>query len=119
MTETSHSIHSWGSKTFGDAASVKAYAIRAQEELAELIAAIEDGEPNKNIALEAADVTIILHRITGTLGLELYNVVDEKMTINRERDWIPDGNGLGSINSYALNLLGNFYRGVTACRYDA
>ena len=48
--------------------SVKAYALRAQEELAELIEAIKNGETDKNIALEAADVTILLHRITGTLG---------------------------------------------------
>ena len=93
--ETSKTIAQWGSETFGDAASVKAYAIRAQEELAELIAAIEDGEPNKNIALEAADVTILLHRITGTLGLELYQAVDDKMATNRKRKWTPDGNGVG------------------------
>lgn len=93
--ETSKTIAEWGSDTFGDAASVKAYAIRAQEELAELIEAIEKDEPDKNIALEAADVTILLHRIAGTLGLELYNSVDEKMTINRKREWVPNGNGVG------------------------
>lgn len=94
-TESSKTIAAWGTQVFGNAASVKAYAIRAQEELAELIEAIEDGEPNKNIALEAADVTILLHRITGTLGLELYTAIDEKMAINRKRDWVPDGNGVG------------------------
>jgi len=93
--ETSKTIAQWGTESFGDAASVKAYAIRAQEELAELIDAIENGEPNKNIAHEAADVTILLHRITGTLGLELYDAVDEKMAINRKREWMPDGNGVG------------------------
>ena len=93
--DSSKSINQWGRETFGDAASVKAYALRAQEELAELIEAIENGEPDKNIALEAADVTILLHRITGTLGLELYEAVDEKMAINRKREWVPDGNGVG------------------------
>jgi len=93
--ESSKSINKWGRETFGDAASVKAYALRAQEELTELIKAIESGEPDKNIALEAADVTILLHRITGTLRLELYDAVDEKMAINRGRDWVPDGNGVG------------------------
>ena len=93
--ETSQSIAQWGSDTFGDAASVKAYAIRAQEELRELIEEIENGEPDKAIALEAADVTILLHRITGTLGLDLYAAVDEKMTINREREWRASGNGVG------------------------
>ena len=93
--ETSQSIAQWGTETFGNAASVKAYALRAQEELTELIEAIENGEPDKDIALEAADVTILLHRIAGTLGLELYEAVDEKMRINREREWTPDGNGVG------------------------
>lgn len=93
--ESSKTIAQWGTQAFGDAASVKAYAVRAQEELAELIEAIENGEPDKNIALEAADVTILLHRITGTLGMELYDAIDEKMVINRGREWTPDGNGVG------------------------
>jgi len=94
-TETSQTIAQWGSETFGDATSVKAYALRAQEELTELIEAIEAGEPKKNIAHEAADVAILLHRITGTLGLELYQAIDEKMAINRKRKWTPSGNGVG------------------------
>jgi len=93
--ESSKTIAAWGTKAFGDADSVKAYAVRAQEELAELIEAVDNGQPDKNIALEAADVAILLHRITGTLGLELYEVVDEKMDINRKRKWAPDGNGVG------------------------
>lgn len=93
--ESSKTIAQWGSDTFGDAASIRAYAIRAQEELAELIEAVDNGEDDKNIALEAADVTILLHRITGTLGQELYDAVDEKMAINRIRKWTPDGNGVG------------------------
>lgn len=94
-TESSQSITQWGSDTFGNAASVKAYAIRAQEELAELIEAIESGEPGEAVALEAADVTILLHRVTGSLGLDLYYAVDTKMAINRKREWTPDGNGVG------------------------
>lgn len=93
--ETSQSIAQWGSETFGDAGSVKAYAIRAQEELAELIDAIDGGLASKEIALEAADVTILLHRLTGTLGLELYDAVNEKMAINRKRKWTRSGNGVG------------------------
>ena len=94
-SESSQSIAQWGTATFGDAASVKAYALRAQEELAELIDAIDTGKTNTAIAHEAADVTILLHRITGTLGLELYDAVDEKMAVNRRREWKHDGNGVG------------------------
>jgi len=93
--ESSKTIAKWGTESFGEASSVKAYAVRAQEELAELIEAIENSETDRAIALEAADVTILLHRITGTLGLELYDAVDEKMAINRLRKWTPDGNGVG------------------------
>jgi len=93
--ESSKSIAQWGSETFGDSASIKAYALRTQEEIAELIEAIEKGEPESAITQEAANVTILLHRITGTLGLELYDAVDEKMAINRKRKWTPNGNGVG------------------------
>lgn len=96
--ETSQSINQWGHETFGDAASIKAYAVRAQEELAELIEAIENGEADKDIMLEAADVTILLHRIAGSLGQELYDVIDKKMAINRDRKWTPSGNGVGQHN---------------------
>jgi len=27
--------------------------------------------------------------------MELYDAVDEKMAINRKREWVPDGNGVG------------------------
>ena len=93
--ETSKTIAQWGRETFGDAVSVKTYALRAQEELSELIEAIESGEPDKDIAHEAADVTILLHRITGTLGIELNDAMDTKMAINRKRDWTSSSNGVG------------------------
>lgn len=93
--ETSKTIAQWGADTFGEADNVKVFALRAKEELSELIDAIEQDEPRKDIALEAADVTILLHRLTSILGYELSELVDEKMAINRKREWTPSGNGVG------------------------
>jgi len=95
MNETSKTIADWGTDTFGDANSVKAYALRAQGELTELIEAIENKQSDNEIAAEAADVTILLHRVTATLGIELSDAVDQKMSINRKRIWQKSGNGVG------------------------
>lgn len=54
MTESSKTICQWGDATFGQVKSVKAYAIRAQEELTELIEAIDDTQSSHDIMLEAA-----------------------------------------------------------------
>ena len=93
--ETSQTICKWGDATFGKADSIKAYAERAREELNELLDAIENAEPSDNIIAEAADVTILLHRLTGTIGADLYEAVDKKMSINRKRQWVKNDNGTG------------------------
>lgn len=95
IKENSQSICDWGDSVFGKADTLKAYAIRAQEELRELIEAIDASETEEEIVGEAADVTILLHRLVGTIGLDLYSAVDNKMTINRQRQWGKDGNGTG------------------------
>lgn len=92
--ENSQTIASWGDATFGQA-SLRALALRAREELDELVTAIDDREGKDNIALEAADVTILLHRLCGTLGIELAEAVNRKMEINRARNWVKSGDGTG------------------------
>ena len=94
--ETSQTIASWGDATFGQA-SLRALAIRAREELDKLIEAIEAGEDKGTIALEAADVTILLHRLCGKLGIELSESVNEKMVINRGRGLVKSGDGTGQL----------------------
>lgn len=95
VPETSKTVYKWGDDTFGQAKSVKAYALRAQEELTELIEAIDQGQSSKEIVFEAADVTILLHRLAGTLGYDLSETVDRKMEINRNRTWNNAGDGTG------------------------
>lgn len=94
MVENSQTISNWGDETFGPATS-HALAIRARQELDELIDAIADGETTDDIILEAADVTILVHRIVGSLGQELSDIVDRKMQINRKREWVKSGDGTG------------------------
>lgn len=95
MRETSQTINRWGRETFGEARSVKTYAHRAQEELEELIDAIEKDEPKDSILAEAADVTILLHRLAASLKSDLNDAVDQKMGVNRRRHWIKSGDGAG------------------------
>lgn len=94
MTESSATITSWGEATFG-AATASALIQRAQSEMDELRAAVNGSEADKDIALEAADVVILLHRLVGTLGFDLNALVDEKMATNRKRQWQPSGDGTG------------------------
>lgn len=92
--EDSQSIAQWGEETFGKA-TLKSLALRAEEELKELIQAIEAEETDETIGLKAADVAILLHRLSGTLGRELSQDVDQKMKVNRTRKWIKTGDGTG------------------------
>jgi len=95
MIETSQTITVWASETFGEAESIKAYVLRAQDEMTELLESIDAKKPATEILSEVADVAILLHRVVGTLGLELSEVVDRKMSINRDRIWQKSGNGVG------------------------
>ncbi|WP_416878259.1 nucleotide pyrophosphohydrolase [Litorimonas sp.] len=95
MRETSQTIHRWGRETFGEARSVRTYALRAREELEELIEAIEKDESSESILAEAADVTILLHRLAASLNSDLSDAVDQKMGMNRRRTWTKSGDGVG------------------------
>ena len=94
--ETSSSIAQWAELAFGPVSDLTALVTRAEQELAELNAAILSGSSTDNIEAEAADVTILLHRIVaeGADG-ELSDAVDAKMAINRARKWQPAGDGTG------------------------
>lgn len=94
LVENSRSIAEWGEETFGKA-TLEALARRAHEELDELIEAVGLGESPKAVAMEAADVTILLHRLAGTVGKDLSDCVNEKMVLNRKRSWVKSGDGTG------------------------
>lgn len=93
-TETSQTIREWGDATFGNARDLTALVTRARAEMDELEQALRDGD-TAEAGREAADVVILLHRLAGLLGHDLYEQVDAKMAINRARKWKASGDGTG------------------------
>ncbi|MDP3494582.1 MAG: nucleotide pyrophosphohydrolase [Hyphomonadaceae bacterium] len=93
--ETSKTIREWGDAIFGAPQDLTALVQRARVEMDELEQALRDGD-QAEAGREAADVVILLHRIAGILGHDLYEQVDAKMVINRARKWKTTGDGTGS-----------------------
>lgn len=63
MMETQASISTWAEQTFGPVSSNLRIAVRAAEEMAELLRAISTGQSRDQIVEEAADVAIVLYRL--------------------------------------------------------
>jgi len=98
MIETSQTITVWASETFGEAESIKAYVLRAQDEMTELLESIDAKKPATEILSEVADVTILLHRVVGTLGLELSEVLTGKCRLTETVSGKNPAMVSGSIN---------------------
>jgi NTP pyrophosphatase (non-canonical NTP hydrolase) len=60
----------------------------------ELIEALEKGDVSEAVR-ETADVLILLSRLAQILGFNLTDAVDQKMEINRARQWAPASDGTG------------------------
>jgi NTP pyrophosphatase (non-canonical NTP hydrolase) len=84
--ETEQSINEWQLATFGPAPNLMRTAARANEEMAELLTALSLNQTDK-IGEEIADIILVLHCITGHLGISIRDEVNKKMKINRERKW--------------------------------
>lgn len=93
--ESSDTIFDWSEQTFGPVLAGPK-AARANIEMAELLAEVNDprADPSK-IAEEAADVVIILTALVHHLGFNIFEEVDRKMAINRKRIWVSKGDGTG------------------------
>lgn len=95
MKETGLTIGKWALDTFGDDANAHVLAARANEEMAEfMIEVARRGTPSQQM-LEAADVVIVLAHWCSRWGVDLFEFVDKKMLINREREWNLKGDGTG------------------------
>lgn len=70
-------------------------AIRAAEELAELILLLVVDDADPKAPREVADIDIVLRGIDAAHGVERAEAVDEKMAINRARKWKLTGDGHG------------------------
>ena len=86
-------ITDWARKTFGQVRPVRA-AVRANEEMAELLKASCTDDEDK-IMEEAADVVIVLCHLAGSLNADLGRAIEKKMAKNRLRAWKLDGDGCG------------------------
>jgi NTP pyrophosphatase (non-canonical NTP hydrolase) len=93
--ETQQTISAWADETFGEASSNVRVAVRANEEMAELLRALTVDENHPKAMEEIADVYIVLCRVAARLGGDILEEVDRKMAVNRTREWRKDGTGHG------------------------
>lgn len=70
-------------------------AIRAAEELAELIELLVVDDLDPRAPIEVADIDIVLRGIDAAHGVERADLVSAKMKINRARRWTLTGDGHG------------------------
>ncbi len=91
--ETSRTITEWGEETFGPARP-EALVDRVAIELAELLESLATADAPA-IASEAADVAILLHRLSHIHGWDLAEAVDANMALNRARICERRGDGTG------------------------
>lgn len=70
-------------------------ALRAAEELAELIELLVANDSDPKAPREVADIDIVLRGIDAVHGVERSEQVDAKMAINRARRWAVSGDGHG------------------------
>lgn len=93
MQETAESIQQWCMETFGTPTPIR-IAVRANQEMAELLVAIADDNLEK-ASEEAADVLICFEQMARVCNWVLEQEKQRKMKINRARRWNTDGRGTG------------------------
>ena len=93
--ETQASVSAWARDTFGVATTNARVAARANEEMAELLRALTVNDFNPDAPDEIADVVIVLYRLAERMDVDLHDLIDRKMKVNRARKWSvgPDGCG--------------------------
>lgn len=89
--ETQQSISDWADAV-GIKSDPKRAIERAGEELQEAIDALATGSAT-HAGVELADVVICLHVAASKLGVDLQELIDAKMKINRARKWRVDESG--------------------------
>jgi NTP pyrophosphatase (non-canonical NTP hydrolase) len=95
MIENQRTISQWADATFGPSGSNARVAARANEEMAELLRALTADDSHPKAAEEVADVVIILYRLATRLGVDLHELIVQKMAKNRLREWKRDNTGHG------------------------
>lgn len=93
--ETQKSISDWAIETFGEAGSNLRVALRANNEMAELLDMLAVDDNDSRAGEEIADLFIVLARLLDKMGVNLDEEIQRKMKINRARVWTKDGSGCG------------------------
>lgn len=93
--ETQQSVYQWAVAAFGEKSSNLRVAERAQGEMDELRQKLMADDNHVDAGEEVADTVIVLMRLAEELGIDLQKMINEKMAVNRERTWKPDGTGVG------------------------
>ena len=63
--------------------------------MAELLKELSINDDSPKAAEEVADIMIVLYRLLERNGWNLQQVINDKMAINRARQWKLDGKGQG------------------------
>lgn len=93
--ESQRTISDWALKTFGNTGTNLRVAIRANEEMAELLRELSVDDNSPKAVTEIADILIVLYRLADRMGYDLHDVIDAKMQVNRKREWKLDKTGCG------------------------
>ncbi len=93
--ETQQSITQWADQTFGRVHSDIEIAARANQEMGELLKELAMNDNSEKAMDEIADIVIVLYRLVEYRGLDLQQLINIKMAVNRQRQWKLDGSGQG------------------------
>lgn len=96
--ETQQTITQWAADTFGPCTAARAVA-RMLEEIEELRKLDQAAWPTETyvnkLKDECADVIITMSRAASLYQFDLQQAVDDKMTVNRMREWALKQDGTG------------------------
>jgi NTP pyrophosphatase (non-canonical NTP hydrolase) len=93
--EDQQTIEEWRRATFGPGGSNARLAARLNTEVAELIFALTEDDSNPQAIDEVADIGIVLMGLCSRFNVDFHQIIDQKMAINRRRQWLVDGTGHG------------------------
>lgn len=95
MKEDQYTISLWADSVVGPASSNMRIAVRANQEMSELMTKLAINDRHSTAGEEIADTMICLMRLATRLGVNIEAAIDAKMEVNRKRKWTTDGTGCG------------------------
>lgn len=107
-SETPETIAQWAVETLGPSVSNMRVAVRANEELAELLRALSIDDNSEEALMECADVICVLFRLVVNLGGSVDEIVNRKMAINRAHSLHRE-----------RHELSKMYRAVCSCGWHS